>query len=149
MAFAGLIANISQVDQDMSTAQARVVSIEAHSVKVSVAEQSACGGCRSKSACGVGTTREVPVDTPLLARLHVGDQVEIQMPTGLTLRLVTLIYAPPIAGFMLGILLSSLASASDGQSLASGVLGLAAGFVVTRLASRLANLQANPEIRIL
>ena len=133
----------------MSIAQARVVSIEADSVKLSIAEQSACGGCRSKSACGAGSTRDVAIDDSIRQRLRIGDQVEFMMPTSLTLRLALMLYLPPPTGFLVGIILCGLAGGSESASFGAGVLGLAAGFLASRWMSRFVKDQTSPEIRIL
>ena len=121
----------------MSNTQARILSIEPHSIRVSVAEQSACGGCRSKSACGVGTIREIPVDNQTLESLRIGDQVELKLPTSITLGLAALLYLPPALGFLLGMAFSSLISDNEAIALACGVIGLALGFTLTWAINRL------------
>lgn len=121
----------------MSITQVRIVSIETRAIRVSVAEQSACGGCRSKSACGVGTVREIPVDDQTLESLRIGDQVELKLPTSITLGLAALLYLPPALGFLLGMAFSSLISDNEAITLAGGVIGLALGFTLTWAINRL------------
>jgi sigma-E factor negative regulatory protein RseC len=132
----------------MSTAQARVVAIDDHSVQLSVAEQSACGGCRSKSACGVGTTRDLPVDEETRQRLRIGDQVEVSMPTTLTLSLALMLYLPPVAGFIGGMLLAGALDSGDSAMLCCAVMGLIGGFALTRFMGRFVK-PAPPTLRIL
>lgn len=115
----------------MSITQARVVSIEARSIRVSVAEQSACGGCRSKSACGVGTIREIPVKEQIIKQLKIDDQVELTLPTAVTLGLACLLYLPPVFGFLLGMASGAYYYGSDALTLTGGVSGLIAGFLLT------------------
>lgn len=115
----------------MSNTQARILSIAPSAIRVSIAEQSACGSCRSKSACGVGTVRNIEVDKQKLEELKVGDHVELILPTAVTLGLACLLYLPPTFGFLLGMGLSNYGYGSDTISLLGGILGLMAGFALT------------------
>lgn len=131
----------------MSTAQGRVLAIGPHSIQLSMTEQSACGNCHSRKACGAGSTRELAADAQTLGELRVGDQVELHMHTGAALGLALLLYAPPAIGFVAGILLASAADARDAVCFVAGVAGLAAGFVVTRALSPYLSASSVQEIR--
>lgn len=133
----------------MSTAQGRIVSIEGNSVKLRIAEQSACGSCHSKSACGVGSTREIHVDDFTRGRLRQGDKVELVMPGSLTLGLAAALYVPPAVGFLLGMVGVAGLGAGDGFALLGGFAGLATGMIASRLLARLVNANAMPEVRLL
>lgn len=125
----------------MSTTQAQILAIEPGSIRVSVVEQSACGGCRSKSACGVGTVREIPVDEQTLKTLQIGDPVELILPTSVTLGLATLLYLPPALGFFAGMVIGNLFFSGDAIALVGGVLGLILGFALTWAINRLKQMQ--------
>ncbi|GAA5172137.1 SoxR reducing system RseC family protein [Viridibacterium curvum] len=131
----------------MSTTQGRIVGIVGNSVELAIAEQSGCGSCRSKSSCGVGTTRAVVVDDLTLSQLRQGDKVEISMPTAMTLGLAAALYIPPALGFLLGTVIATAWGAGDSLSLLAGLAGLVTGFFAARRLTTLLGTSPQPEIR--
>ena len=63
----------------MMTAEGRIVVIRGQQAQIRIQPPSACGSCRTRSACGTGGERLLWVDLATDAR--VGDWVEMRMPT--------------------------------------------------------------------
>jgi sigma-E factor negative regulatory protein RseC len=118
---------------------ARVVSADNGKVMVAASTQSGCGGCQSRSVCGVsglgkyfsGNRKSIEVKCD--ANVRAGDELHLSMDEGDMLK----------AGLLAYLLPSVLALAGAGISAAYGlgdvgaVMGAAAGVALGLLAGRL------------
>lgn len=127
------------------TANARVVAVEPGRVWLEPLQTGSCGACASAALCGdkgIGTLasrleqRRFAVAAP--PGLRVGDTVEVAVAERTLVKAAAIAYAVPLVGGLGAALVVQAQTASDGLTLLATLLGMAAGFAVTRrLAARL------------
>jgi sigma-E factor negative regulatory protein RseC len=118
---------------------ARVVSSDNGTVMVQPSTQSGCGGCGSRSVCGVsglgkyfsGNRKAIAVKCG--ANVHVGDELQLSMSEGDMLKAGLLAYLLPSVLALIG----ASAAAAYGWGDVGAVLGAAAGVAVGLLIGRL------------
>jgi sigma-E factor negative regulatory protein RseC len=118
---------------------ARVVSSDNGTVMVQPSTQSGCGGCQSRSVCGVsglgkyfsGNRKSIAVKCD--ANVHAGDELQLSMSEGDMLKAGLLAYLLPSVLALVG---ASVAVAY-GLGDIGAVLGAGAGVAVGLLAGRL------------
>ncbi len=123
----------------MISAPVRVVSIADGKAQVEATQQSGCGGCASRSACGVSvlgkyfSARRKPVEVACVANVRAGDELELQMSEGDLLRAGLLAYLLPTVMALAWAGIAAAAGLGDvGAALGAG-LGLAGGLLLMRL----------------
>ncbi|MDX1457247.1 MAG: SoxR reducing system RseC family protein [Marinobacter sp.] len=123
----------------MITETGKVIAEDGQRVWVQTIRQSACQSCSARQGCGQrvlasasgGKANQVLVDNTLGAR--VGDEVTVAIDESALLGASILVYALPLALFVLGALLGhQLAPGSDGAAILVSLIGLAAGFGLAR-----------------
>jgi sigma-E factor negative regulatory protein RseC len=118
---------------------ARVVSTDNGTVMVQPSAQSGCGGCGSRSVCGVsglgkyfsGNRKAIAVKCD--ANVHAGDELQLSMNEGDMLKAGLLAYLLPSVLALVG----ASVAAAYGWGDVGAVLGAAAGVAVGLLAGRL------------
>lgn len=122
----------------MKAQPTRVVAIEGTVVTVAVEAAGACGGCRTKAACGSGhgSTHRIDVGADVVRLLRAGDQVSVTLDDGATLRAVAAAYLMPLCGLLGGIAAGSAAGLPDAAVIVCGCSGLLTGYVASRLLAR-------------
>ncbi|MDX1754475.1 MAG: SoxR reducing system RseC family protein [Marinobacter sp.] len=123
----------------MITETGKVVAQEGDKVWVQTIRQSACQSCSARQGCGQrvlasvsgGKANQVLVANHLGAR--VGDEVTVAIAESALLGASLLIYALPLALFVLGAMLGHWAAPeSEGVAILGSLAGLAAGFGLAR-----------------
>jgi len=118
---------------------ARVVSADNGTVMVLPSTQSGCGGCGSRSVCGVsglgkyfsGNRKSIAVKCD--ANVHAGDELQLSMSEGDMLKAGLLAYLLPSVLALVG----ASVAAAYGLGDVGAVLGAAAGVAVGLLTGRL------------
>jgi len=118
---------------------ARVVSADNGTVMVQPSTQSGCGGCQSRSVCGVsglgkyfsGNRKSIAVKCD--ANVHAGDELQLSMSEGDMLKAGLLAYLLPSVLALVG----ASVAAAYGWGDVGAVLGAAAGLAVGLLTGRL------------
>ena len=83
--------------------QVRVIEIDGEQAKVSGQRASACGNCAGKASCStMGSWRErfIELDVKNTISARVGDEVVIEVPDGLLLKVAFRLYALPMLIFV-------------------------------------------------
>jgi sigma-E factor negative regulatory protein RseC len=128
---------------------ARVVSADNGTVMVEASTQSGCGGCQSRSVCGVsglgkyfsGNRKAIAVKCD--ANVRAGDELQLSMDEGDMLKAGLLAYLLPSVLALIG------ASVAAGYGLGDvgAVLGAAAGVAVGLLMGRLTGWVPNVSVK--
>jgi sigma-E factor negative regulatory protein RseC len=122
----------------MIETRVKVVGRHGGGLLVQSAEQSGCGGCGSRSVCGVsGLARHFaggrkPIAISCGAEVRVGEELQLQMSEGDLLRAGMMAYLLPSVFALLGAGTAAACAAGDGGA----VLGAMAGVVVGLLLGR-------------
>ena len=125
-------------------ATARVVAVGAGRARLACDDRGSCGACGAGPGCSLrwlaksgAPTLEVPDLTDDLQPLQAGEAVTVGVGDGEVLRAAAIVYLPPLAGLLAGALLGqSLVAAGEGGTMATAVLGAAAGWWRARAWSR-------------
>jgi sigma-E factor negative regulatory protein RseC len=123
----------------MIETSARVVSIGNGTVRVEPSSESGCGGCKSRSSCGVSglgkyfSNQRNAIEVKCDANTHAGDELQLSMSEGDLLKAGLLAYLLPC---VLAIVFAGIAASRDwgdvGAVLGAGI-GFVAGFLLARL----------------
>ncbi|MBL6735124.1 MAG: SoxR reducing system RseC family protein [Shewanellaceae bacterium] len=116
----------------MNQEAAVVVSQSGQNVRLYIEKKISCSGCQEKSKCGAQTVaasaqpRMLEIQTDLT--LRAGDTVVVQIPDGYLTSIAMVVYAVPIFGFMVGLLIGMTllpegSALQDMMVLAFGFLG--------------------------
>lgn len=117
---------------------ATVVSIDDEQIWLDVERQSSCSGCKLRNGCGTGLlSRHVGkrfsrLAVPRTENVQVGEQVQVQIAEKELLSGALMMYLLPLAGLIGGAGLVTMLSGPAWLEIASGLGGLAAGFVWLR-----------------
>lgn len=132
----------------MKAQPTRIVAIDGNRLTVAVDAPQACGGCRSKTACGTGdgSTHRIEVAADLARRLRTGDQVSIMVDDGTMMRAVAAAYLLPLGGLLAGIAAGSALALPEIAVVLSGGSGLLAGHVGSRLLARHWRTSLQPQV---
>ena len=122
----------------MIETSARVVSAESGVVRIEPATESGCGGCKSRSSCGVSglgkyfsSTRsaiEIRCDVPVV----IGDELQLSMSEGDLFKAGLLAYLLPSVLALVGAGIVTTLGGGD----VGAVLGAVAGFCIAFLLAR-------------
>ncbi len=117
----------------------RVISNRDGQLLVESTEQSGCGGCGSRSVCGVsGLARHFaggrkPVAISCSAEVRAGDELQLQMSEGDLLRAGMMAYLLPSVFALLGAGTAAACGLGDGGAVLGAGVGIAAGLLLGRL----------------
>lgn len=126
---------------------ASVVSIRDKGLITVSCETDTCANCKAGSFCASkGKTFVAHNGTD--KHLSVGDMVEIYLPPGKTVTAGFIALLVPILLFPVGYYLPSLFSANPGEGIriVGGIAGIAVGFFISRVFSKLKSKEFTPEI---
>lgn len=139
---------MSSNEGNLLVSQGRVVAVEDSFVLIKTQQQTGCSGCSSESGCGTAalsklftSTRRAPLKVLNTLQAKVGDQVELTLDESKLVKHSFMAYGMPLVGlFVFAILLKVLGQAffgvaeehADLLSISGGLLGLFAGWLVTR-----------------
>ena len=103
--------------------------LDADHVEISVPRKSACGhDCEECAGCGVtGTAVKARAENPIGAR--PGQKVVVESSTQKMLGIVALVYAIPVALFLIGYLAAFALSGNVGVQYATAVIGFVLGII--------------------
>ncbi len=123
----------------MIETSAKVVSIGNGMARVEPSSESGCGGCKSRSSCGVSglgkyfSNHRNAIEVKCDANVHAGDELQLSMSEGDLLKAGLLAYLLPC---VLAIIFAGIAASLDlgdvGAVLGAGI-GFVAGFLLVRL----------------
>lgn len=132
----------------MKAQPTRIVAIEGNRLTIAIDAPEACGGCRSKSACGTGdgSTHQIEVAVDLARRLRTGDQVSVTIADGSTMRAVSAAYLLPLGGLLAGIAAGSALVLPDIAIVLCGSSGLFSGHLGSRLLARHWRTSLQPQV---
>lgn len=132
----------------MKAQPTRILAIEGNRLTIAVDAPAACGGCRSKSACGNGDgrTHQIEVAADLARRLRTGDQVSVTIADGATMRAIVAAYLLPLGGLLAGIAAGSAFVLPDIAIVLCGSSGLFSGHLGSRLLARHWRPQMQPQV---
>lgn len=118
---------------------ARVVSADNGTVMVEASAQSGCGGCGSRSVCGVSglgkyfSGNRKAIEVKCDANVRAGDELQLSMDEGDMLKAGLLAYLLPSVMALVG----AVVAAAYGFGDLGAVLGAGAGVAVGLLAGRI------------
>lgn len=122
----------------------RVVAVDYNEVWIETIRKSGCSGCSARSGCGQGLLSKIKDGTRNHIRLQtelglqVGDEVILGLPEQAFIRSSFLAYGLPLLALIAAVLLADMGlGLSEPWVILAALIGLAAGFVVVRLLSRL------------
>jgi len=125
---------------------ARVVSAENGTILVEPKNESGCGGCKSRSVCGVsglgkyfsGNRKAIEVHCD--AGVHVGDELQLSMSEGDMLKSGLLAYLLPSVLALVGAGVGASLDIGDIGAVLGAALGVAAGLSLGRLTGWVPNM---------
>lgn len=142
-------------DSDWLEETAWVVAVSDNEVEVETTRRSTCGACSLKSGCGQGLLnslgegkrQRMRLSLPEDMNLQPGDEVQLGIRPDALLRMSLMVYILPLGGLFAGIFGATFAGLPETGALVVGLLGLVAGFLVTRrISGRCAGGQWQPVI---
>lgn len=120
-----------------------VVRCDSRGAWVQTLRKTTCGSCQARQGCGQNLLqRLMPTAADIWAKLpsdqsvedlHPGDEVEIAIRDGALLAASLLAYGLPLAMLILGVLLAEVLAFAESLQFLMGILGLAAGLLVSRM----------------
>jgi len=122
----------------MISAPVRVVSIADGSAQVEPTAQSGCGGCASKSSCGVSglgkyfSNNRKAIEVQCDANVRAGDELQLLMSEGDLLKAGLLAYLLPTVLALVGAGVAAAAGLGDVGAVLGAANGMAAGFLLGR-----------------
>lgn len=123
----------------MISAPVRVIAIADGRAQVEPTGQSGCGGCASRSVCGVSGLAKYfaggrrPVEVQCASGVREGDELQLQMEEGDLLRAGMLAYLLPSLFAVGGAAVATLAGYGDAGAVLGALLGVTAGLLLARL----------------
>ncbi|TFG85243.1 MAG: hypothetical protein E4H20_00845 [Spirochaetales bacterium] len=124
-----------------------VTKLEDSVATVGITMGEGCANCNSHGDCAmVGAT--IQADLPENIGVKVGDQVSIELPSGIQAAALAWLIILPLSLFFAGYAGGTVLSAGRGEGLSAllGILGIAMGLVAAVLASRRGRLGRRPKI---
>jgi len=110
-------------------------------------DDGSCASCSSNAFCAVKDQTFTALNTKGLS-LREGDRVEIYLPSGKTILSGFMTLIVPLIFFLVFFLLSGpvLGLTNEGAKVLAGIIGVAFGFLVSLLYSRLTQKKNMPEV---
>jgi len=118
---------------------ARVVSTANGTVLVEASTQTGCGGCQSRSVCGVSglgkyfSTNRKAIEVKCEAGVRAGDELQLSMSEGDMLKAGLLAYLLPSVLALVGAGVAASLGLGDGGAVLGAVAGIAVGLLLGRL----------------
>jgi sigma-E factor negative regulatory protein RseC len=117
---------------------ARVVSVREGTVLVESTQQSGCGGCSSRSVCGVSGLAKYfaaghkAIAVQCAANVNAGDELQLSMSEGDLLKAGLLAYLLPTVLALVGAGIAAAAGLGDIGAVLGAANGMALGFLLGR-----------------
>jgi len=127
---------------------ARVISADNGTALVEPAAQSGCGGCQSRSVCGVSdlgkyfSGNRKPIEVRCAVGIRAGDELQLSMSEGDMLKAGLLAYLLPSVLALIGACGAAAAGLGDAAAVLGAGGGIAAGFLLGRLSGWVPRLAA-------
>lgn len=118
---------------------ARVVSTGKGTAQIDPTTTSGCGGCKSRSSCGVSglgkyfSNNRKAIEVPCDESIHEGDELFVSMREGDLLKAGLLVYLLPAVLALVGAGVASSMGFGDAGAVLGMLIGFAAGFLLARL----------------
>jgi len=118
---------------------ARVISADNGTALVEPTLESGCGGCKSRSACGVSglgkyfSTNRQPIEVRCGTNVQAGDELHLSMSEGDFLKAGMLAYLLPSVLTITGAGIAAMLGYGDVGAVAGAVSGFAGGMLIVRL----------------
>jgi len=124
-----------------------VIGIHEGKARLRFKRESACGACRAREQC-VGSRNDGELELPLPEGMEAqkDDLVRVELASQQLVCAGLLLYGLPLAGFILGMMVSAQAGCSDPWIGAAAFGGLGLGLVGSRALARLTRFQGTPRI---
>jgi sigma-E factor negative regulatory protein RseC len=122
----------------MISAPVRVVSADSGIAQVEPTAQSGCGGCASKSSCGVSglgkyfSHNRKAIAVPCDASVQAGDELQLHMSEGDLLKAGLLAYLLPTVLALVGAGIAAAFGLGDVGAVLGAANGMAVGFLLGR-----------------
>ncbi len=123
----------------MIAAPVRVVSAGNGRAQVEPTVQSGCGGCQSRSSCGVSglgkyfSNNRKAIEVQCDTSVRAGDELQLSMSEGDLLKAGLLAYLLPTALALVGAGVAAAYGFGDGGAVLGAAAGIATGFLLGRL----------------
>ncbi|HXU92692.1 MAG TPA: SoxR reducing system RseC family protein [Gallionella sp.] len=123
----------------MIDAPVRVVSAGNGRVQVEPTAQSGCGGCQSRSSCGVSglgkyfSNNRKAIEVQCDANVRAGDELQLSMSEGDLLKAGLLAYLLPTVLALVGAGVAAAYGLGDVGAVLGAGIGIATGFLLGRL----------------
>ena len=132
----------------MIETSARVVSADNGTVMVEASSQSGCGGCTSRSVCGVSglgkyfSNNRKAIKVQCDANVRAGDELQLSMDEGDLLKAGLLAYLLPSVLALVGAGIAARLDFGDVGAVLGAAAGVAVGFLLGRLTGWVPHLSA-------
>ncbi len=123
----------------MIDAPVRVVSADNGRAQVEPTAQSGCGGCQSRSSCGVSglgkyfSSNRKAIEVQCDASVRAGDELQLSMSEGDLLKAGLLAYLLPTVLALVGAGVAAAYGLGDVGAVLGAGIGIATGFLLGRL----------------
>lgn len=127
---------------------ARVVSSENGTVMVEASAQSGCGGCQSRSVCGVSglgkyfSGNRKAIEVKCDANVRAGDELQLSMDEGDMLKAGLLAYLLPSVLALVGAVVATAYGLGDVGAVLGAAAGVATGLLIGRITGWVPNMVA-------
>ncbi len=136
----------------MIAAKVRVISSRNGKLLVESTEQSGCGGCGSRSVCGVSGLAKYfaggrkPVAISCSAEVRAGDELQLHMSEGDLLRAGVMAYLLPSVFALLGAGTAAACGLGDGGAAMGAAAGVGMGLLLGRVTGWLPRMRVRKEL---
>lgn len=120
----------------MSKVKVTVMAVDGDHIRFKAEAASGCGGCASRSLCGVGGEHHMHVGAEVASRAREGEEMELEVADSTVLVAAAAAYVPPMAGFLIGGGMALTIGWGDGALAGAALTGLALGFVISHQVAR-------------
>lgn len=128
---------------------ARVVSADNGTILVEPSNESGCGGCKSRSVCGVSglgkyfSGNRKAIEVHCADGVRVGDELQLSMSEGDMLKSGLLAYLLPSVLALIGAAVGATLGLGDVGAVLGAVVGIAVGLLLGRLSGWVPHMYAN------
>lgn len=132
----------------MIATSARVISIRNGTARVEPSMESGCGGCKSRSSCGVSglgkyfSNHRSAIEVKCDVSVGAGDELQLRMSEGDLLKAGLLAYLMPSVLALIGAGIAAGAGMGDVGAVLGAGGGFIAGFIFARLSGWVPKLEA-------